>query len=74
MIKKREFFSGVESIQVMAFSALLVRELNLKGMSEAQAFRVLPNFLNGVAERKFRSVAETTSLEQGGITSWTETV
>lgn len=61
-------------MQLLAFLALKVREFNLQGMTEAQGFRVLPDFLTGVAERQFRSVAETTSQEQGGITSWPEDV
>lgn len=43
-------------------------------MTEGQAFRVLPDFLTGIAECQFRPVAETTSPEQGGIISWPQAV
>lgn len=44
-----------------AFFELIFIEFNLSGMTEAQAFGVLSDFLTVLAERKFGSVAETAS-------------
>ena len=59
---------------MLDFLAKIVREFNIQGMKESQAFRVLPDFLSGFARNQFRSVSETMHPDQGGIDSWPEAV
>lgn len=67
-------FDGRDQILVFDFLYRLVTEENMLGMSEAQVFVALPNFLQGFALQQCRGVSGSLTVEEGGVTKWPEAV
>lgn len=56
------------------FVAKIVHEFDTQEMNEAQAIRLLPEFLGGLALRQFTSVSQTTGTHHGKVVVWPEAV
>ena len=65
-------FDGSDPIMILEFLTRYVEETDKLGMTEAQAFALVPNYLSGEAKKQVRS--NTNSSSTGGISCWVQFV
>lgn len=59
---------------MLVFLAKLVNEFDTQEVNEALAFRLLLEFLSGVALTQFTSVSQTAEAHHEKVKAWTEAV
>ena len=65
-------FSGEDPILIFDFLSRMVEECDILGLTEAQAYVVLPQFLTGKAAKQFRSTRN--GARSGGVSCWPEAI
>ena len=63
-------FSGEDPILIFDFLSRMVEECDILGLTEAQEYVVLLQFLMGKAAKKFRSTRN--GARSGGVSCWPE--
>lgn len=69
---KEHRFLGEDPILVLEFLSRMAEECDILGFIEAQIKRVIPQFLTGKAEKKFRPTRN--GARSGGVSCWHEAV
>ena len=69
---KESKFDGTDPILILEFLTRYVEETDKLGMTEAQAFALVPNYLSGEARRHVRS--NMNSSANGGVSCWAQFV
>lgn len=57
---------------MLDFSSKFINEYDIQEMKEAQAFRLLPEFLRVIALKQFTSVSQIAGAPHGKATAWPE--
>ena len=64
-VRRDDTFTGEDGVLVLDVLAKLVQELDTQDMNEGQAFRLLPEFLGGIALGQYTSVSQTAGSHHG---------
>lgn len=71
-VRQEITFTGQNAVLVLDFLAKLVIEFDTQEVNEDQAFRLLPEFLSGIALKQFTSISQTAGAHHGKVTAWPE--